>query len=222
MGSISGILKPALPGRAWVGLVLLLLLTANAARCQTFAEWWSQKKTQRKYLVQQIAALQVYGGYLKKGYAIADQGLQTVKGFTNGEFSLHQSFISSLKAVSPAVRNHAKVAEIIAMQLAISKAFAISGDGFLSTSDRAYVLDVKDKVMDECGKDLEELLLVITAGKVEMSDDERLERLDKVYIAMQDKAAFTQSFCNQVNLLIQQRAGEQRSLNQLKNSYGIN
>ncbi len=218
MGSI----KRKIAGRCLMLSLMMLFFGGLTASAQTFAEWWSQKKTQRKYLVQQIAALQMYGGYLKKGYDIAGHGLQTVKGFTGGEFNLHKTFISSLKAVSPAVCNNAKVAEIITMQLAISHAFAIKSNSMLSLSDQDYIKNVKEKVMEECGKDLEELLLVITAGKVEMNDDERLERLDKVYIAMQDKAAFTQSFCNQAGLLIRQRAGEQRSIDQLNNNYEIN
>ncbi|MBK8088802.1 MAG: hypothetical protein IPK31_13170 [Chitinophagaceae bacterium] len=38
----------------------------NAANAQTLNEWVNQKSTQKKYLLQQIAALQVYIGYAKK------------------------------------------------------------------------------------------------------------------------------------------------------------
>jgi hypothetical protein len=73
--------------------------------------------------------------------------------------------------------------------------------------------------MEECGKDLEELLLVITSGKIEMTDDQRIERLDKVYQAMKDKSAFTQSFTSEVYLLIRQKENEQESVNQLRRYY---
>jgi len=208
--------------KAVVLVLLLFIMGANHSYGQTFSEWFSQKKTQKKYLVQQIVALELYSGYLKKGYNIASNGLETVRSFTNGEFSLHHTFISSLKAVSPAVRNNVLATEIIALQLSISKAFSgIRNNGMLNLSHQRYVQHVKGQVMEECGKDLEELLLVITSGKVEMTDDQRIERLEKVYRAMQDKSAFTQSFCNQVGLLIQQKTKEQESIIQLKNSYGI-
>lgn len=204
-------------------VMLLLAITASAARCQTFAEWWSQKKTQKKYLLEQIAALQVYTGYLKKGYEIANSGLNTIKDFKNGEFGLHSDFYTSLKAVSPAMRNNAKAIKVIAFQISVSKAFnGIRNDDLLSSSNRRYITDVRDKVMEECGKDLEELLLVITAGKVEMTHDERLKRLDKVYLSMQDKSAFAQSFVTDVWLLIQQRVNEQESVNQLRRFYESN
>jgi hypothetical protein len=37
----------------------LLLLQSLGSSAQTFAEWWKQGSTQKKYLLQQIAALQV-------------------------------------------------------------------------------------------------------------------------------------------------------------------
>ena len=45
-------------------IMFLLGMLATTTQAQTFAEWFKQKKTQKKYLVQQIAALQVYIGCL--------------------------------------------------------------------------------------------------------------------------------------------------------------
>ena len=202
---------------------ILCSLILVPAKAQTWNELFKQKETQKKYLLEQIVALKVYASYLKKGYDITSSGLQTVKDITKGEFNLHNAFISSLKTVSPAIRSHVKVAEIIAMQIEIGKAFSgLRNNSMLPLANQLYIEDVKDKVIDECLKDLEELLLVIASGKVEMTDDERIKRLDKVYGAMKDKSAFTQSFYNEINLLIRQKASEQQSINQLKKIYEIN
>lgn len=186
---------------------------------QTFAEFFKQKKTQKRYLLQQIAALKVYLGYAKKGYELVGSGLSTVRDITNGEFSLHNAFISSLKKVSPFVRSNAKVAEIIACQLGIMRAFDIGERDKLPVSSQLYVQDVKAHLLDECFKDLEELLLVVTAGKVEMSDSDRLERLDKVYLSMMDKYSFALDFSAQVKLLIAGGTSEELSINYLKRLY---
>lgn len=206
--------------RAMAICFLLCGFSFQPAKAQTFAEFFSQKKKQKEYLLAQIAGLQVYIGYAKKGYDIVSGGLNTVKDITNGEFGLHSSFFSSLKAVSPVIGNNSKVAEIIALQLAIGKHFnSIKSNAYLSASDRQYIASVKAKVLEECGKDLEELLLVITSGKVEMTDGERIIRLGKVYAAMQDKSAFAQSFTGQVQALISQQSGEQQSINQIRRLY---
>lgn len=206
---------------AFIGF-LMLLSNIGTSYGQTFAEFFNQKKTQKKYLLEQIAALQVYASYLKKGYQIVDGGLRTIKDFTDGEFSLHNAFIGSLKKVSPAIRNNTKVAEIIAMQIAIGKAFnGIKSSPYLSLSNQLYVQQVRENLWEESLKDLEELLMVITSGKVEMEDDERLARLDKVYASMQEKSAFVQYFCSEVNLLTSQRELEKRLLETLMKSYEI-
>ncbi|MET3115383.1 hypothetical protein AAKU52_003132 [Pedobacter sp. CG_S7] len=201
--------------------VLVLLFSVTSTFAQTWGEFFNQKKTQKKYLLEQLVALKIYAGYLKKGYDIASSGIATVKDLKNGEFSLHNAFVSSLKSVSPAIRNSAKVAEIISCQLAISRAFNGIGNGHpLTLSNQLYILDVRDNVMEECLNDLEELLLVITSRKVEMTDDERIKRLDKVYSAMKEKSAFVQSFTTDVSLLIRQRENEQKSIDHLKELYG--
>ncbi|MBK8310917.1 MAG: hypothetical protein IPL04_08535 [Chitinophagaceae bacterium] len=46
-----------------LGIYFLSFTSVNG---QTLAEWTQQKKTQKKYLLQQIVALQVYIGYAKK------------------------------------------------------------------------------------------------------------------------------------------------------------
>jgi 3-phenylpropionate/cinnamic acid dioxygenase small subunit len=52
-------------------LTIFLLVTASGVYAQNWKEWTQQKKTQIKYLVNQIAALQIYATYVEKGYAIA-------------------------------------------------------------------------------------------------------------------------------------------------------
>ncbi|WP_246001525.1 DUF932 domain-containing protein [Mucilaginibacter gracilis] len=145
-----------------------MILGSPKVQAQTFQEWWNQKATQKKYLLQQIAALQVYIGYLEKGYQVVNSGLNTVKDIMNGEFHLHDAYISSLKQVNPVVRNDKRVDEILAMQEYISEAFAkISNNGSLSVDQNSYVASVKAQVLTECSSDIDELVLVITAGKVE-------------------------------------------------------
>lgn len=194
-------------------VVLLLSVFPLSSSAQTWSEWFKQKKTQKKYLLQQIAALEVYAGYLKKGYQIVDGGLSTIRDITHGEFNLHNAFISSLKQVSPAIRKDARIAEIIALQVSMMKAFErIKGNTFLSAENLGYVALVADGLIASCYDDLEELLLVITAGRLEMKDDERLSRLDKVYESMLDKSAFTQDFIGNTMQLIRQRQFQVREL----------
>jgi len=201
-----------------IATACLLLLVSVSLQAQTFAEWWSQKKTQKKYLIEQIAALQVYAGYAKKGYQITGTGLSAIRDITNGEFKLHDLFITGLKKVSPAIRNDARIAGIITMEVEIIKTFNGLAAGF-SGEHQDYVRAVKDGVITGCLDDLEALYFIITSGKAEMNDAERLERLDGIYQAMQDRSAFTQDFYNKADLFLRMQKTEQRSADQLRRYY---
>ena len=203
-------------------LIILLTAMATVTRAQTWNEVFDQKETQKKYLIQQIAVMKLYAGYLKKGYDIANKGINSIKDISKGEFDLHQSFFTSLKMVNPAIAGNSKIAQVIAWQMTISKdLFALNSRIELPPSDKSYIRQVRLKVMKECEQDMEELLLVITQDKLEMKDDERINRLDKVYENMKDKYQFTQSFSNQVKTLGLQKEQEERNNEALKKHYGI-
>ncbi|HAK11028.1 MAG TPA: hypothetical protein DCO78_02785, partial [Chitinophagaceae bacterium] len=168
---------------------LFALLSSNA---QIADEWLNQKATQKKYLLQQIAALKVYLGYAKKGYNIVNGGITTIKNIKNGDLNLHRDFFNSLKNVNPAIRRYAKVADIIAYQVKIIKQTKgtlqqIRETKQFTETEMDYCKQVFDNLLDECMKTVEELILVTTSGKLEMKDDERLKRIDRLYTDVQDK-----------------------------------
>ncbi len=206
-----------------LGVYFLCLLPASS---QTLAEWTEQKKTQKKYLLQQIAALQVYLNYAKKGYEVAGKGINTVRNIKKGDFNLHDQFFTSLKNVNPKISRYVKVADIIAYQVRIIKQTKHTIQGIretkqFTTNELDYCKKVFDNLMDECIKNIEELLMVITSDVLEMKDDERLKRVDKIYLNMLDKYSFCSSFSEEMGLLSVQRLGEQMEINRSKLINGL-
>lgn len=212
-------------------ILIILLLTGNAVNAQTFEEWTQQKKTQKKYLLQQIAALQVYFGYVKKGYDLANKGLTTIRNIKSEDFNLHRDFFGSLKQVNPQIGRYARVADIITYQLSIMKQTNktlqdIREAGQFNTDELGYCKKVFDNLLEECLKSIDELFLVITSGELEsdsyrMKDDERIKRIDILYADMQNKYAFSCSFSEEMGLLSVQRLGEQIEINRSKILNGL-
>ncbi|EHQ24669.1 hypothetical protein [Mucilaginibacter paludis] len=204
-------------------LVCLLCTVVVSVKAQTFAEWFSQKKTQIKYLTQQIAALEQYGAYIKQGYAISQNGLGSIGGYIKGEYGLHNDYYTSLKTVNPAVKGSSKADSIMSYAAQIPVRFDhLKNLTGLDQDNRKYIASVKAKVLDECNKDLSELQLIMTNGDAQMTDDERIKRLNDIDERMKDKYAFTLSFCSQVRTLLLQRQQELNDVNTLKQQYGIN
>lgn len=203
-----------------LSMVLMIFLSVHQLRAQTWSEWFSQKKTQKKYLIEQLAALKLYAGYLKKGYEIGSSGLDFIKGAVKGEFDLHSAFFSSLKTVSPVVKKNVRVAEILDMQINIAKTFSnLAGLENLSDANRRYLAQVSSNLLNECAKDLEALLLVITSGRLELTDDERLICLDQLYQDMQQKKIFTAGFSALVQSLDRNRAFEIKDIKEMEVRY---
>lgn len=199
-------------------LILFLVTISLSLKAQTWDEIFKQKETQKKYLIQQLAALKLYAGYLKKGYDIADKGISSIKALSNGEFKLHDDFFQSFKLINPALANKANLAEILKWQYDIRKGFSTlrQADGF-PPNEKAYFEAVQRNIADECALDLDELLLIITTGKLEMQDAERVKRIESIHSRMKDKYVFTEAFISQANNLRMQREMETRSINRSKN-----
>jgi hypothetical protein len=202
-----------------LGMFVLVFLSAGQLHAQTWSEWFSQKKTQKKYLIEQLAALKLYAGYLKKGYEIGSSGLNFIKDAGKGELDLHSAF-RSLKTVSPLVKKNVRLAEILEMQLAINKTFSsFRGLQNLSDANHRYIDPVSSNLLDDCQKDLEVLLLVITSGRVELTDDERMVRIDQLYRDMQQKKIFTAGFSVLVQSLDRDRALEIKNIKEMEVRY---
>lgn len=206
--------------------LLLMLLIAQVGYSQNSEEWIQQKKTQEKYLKQQIAALQVYIGYAKTGYKIVNKGLATVQNIKKGDFNLHRDFIISFTKVNPKIKGYAKVADIIAYQLriiAVTKEMmrGARDAGQFTSNELDYCLMVTENLLHSSLDNIEELLTIITSGELSMKDDERIKRIDVLYADIQDKYSFVSSFSEEMALLTVQRMRESNDVNISKELNGL-
>jgi len=210
--------------RLYIIVILSLLYLQTQAQTPNFSEWFAQKKTQIKYLTQQIAALKVYLEYLKKGYDIAQKGLTTISAIKTGSFNLHKTYFASLKTVSPVVKNSSKVYTILRLQPRIMDDFKellsdITRDRLLTHGEKLYIASVYQMLLTSGTSSIEELDMITTTDVTEMEDGERLARLDKVYDDILEQYAFTQDFIAGVRGLSANRAKEGSQLNSVYNLY---
>ncbi|MFV8324940.1 hypothetical protein [Flavobacterium sp. ZS1P14] len=201
-------------------LLLLLLFTGFVT-----GGVQAQEK-QRKVLLQQIAALKVYIDYAQKGYSVAKTGLNAIGDLKRGEFNLHADYLSSLKKVSPQIKKYSRVAEIIALQAKIMASYKHSyghvtqGDLFHG-SEVAYIKRVFDRLLEDCTDTLDELIAVTMDGELEMKDDERMQRIDGLYLNMMDNYRFCQRFNNQTKVLYLSRTKENHEVPTSRALHGI-
>lgn len=212
-------------------LTIMVLVTAfslctTAAKAQTWSEWFRQKKTQKKYLMQQIAALKVYISYAQKGYKIYQQGLGSIGNFTGGEFGLHGAYFASLEAVRPEIKGYSKVAGIMAIQEEIARKYPeylqmFDSSDFLNAAERKYIRSVYGRLLADIVVGIEMLSAVTVDGSLKMTDDERIEMLDLLHAETQEMYVFFSRFSEEAKALALLREKEQRNINNSRVLHGI-
>lgn len=199
-----------------------LLLTTTGVRVQAQQQELQQLMLNIEKLNQLRAILQ----NMYKGYKILTQGYNTIKNLAEGNFDLHKVFLDGLLQVSPTVRNYKKVVDIISMQRQLVKEYKSAFNKFKSVNvfhqnELDYLGKVYDNLVDRSLKNLDELLMVVTAGQLRMNDAERLSAIDGIYNDMQDKLQFLRHFNDKSTLVAAQRLKSKKEIDDLMLLYGI-
>ncbi|PWK63459.1 hypothetical protein LX99_05117 [Mucilaginibacter oryzae] len=145
-----------------------------------------------------------------------------IAGFKNGEFGLHQGYYQSLSEVKPEVRNSANLSAIQAEQQSIiSQLNAIRSLDGLADNEQAYVAEVSQNLITQLNSDLDDLQSVLTNGELQIGDDERINRLQRISASIKDKYVFTCFFCRKVQLLCAQRQQDNHEVETLRRYYKV-
>lgn len=207
---------------AFTVLTVAASALATTANAQTFAEWFRQKSTQKKYLLQQIAALQVYASYYKAGNNIAHHGLSSITRYLKSEYGLHTNFYNNLNYVSPVVKNNKQVNDILQWQKDIlSRMTSLDRTANLNAGEKKYIVQVKTALFRDCDQQITELQDVVTDSKLKMNDEERLKHIGVIHAAMLNNYRFASAFADQVKVYTVQRLKENNNVISEKKLYGI-
>lgn len=164
---------------------------------------------------------------MKKGYQIYQQGYGTISNLSKGNFNLHNVYLTGLMAVNPAVLNNSRVSQIMGQQSDIiseyqrySNLFRQSGS--FSPAELTYMDNVYNQLVKQSNSNVDDLANVTTAGKLRMSDDDRLRAIDRIYSSSSEQLQFLRYFNRQAVLLSLQRSKDLNDTKTLQRLYGIN
>ena len=187
-------------------MIIGLLVLSNLCEAQKVKEWLRQKKTQKQYLIEQIAQYKIYLELAKKGYRIAKEGLETIHDIKNGEFELHKNYMDSLRIVGAEVGKYKRIEFTGALYSRIKAVTASSENRlgqseYISSEEFGYVRSVYSKLLADCERITNALKDVTEDGPLSMSDDERFNRIDLFYGQMQSNYSFAKAFSSEATML---------------------
>ena len=202
-------------------LILVIVIFSKDVYGQNWSEWFDQKSTQKKYLIQQIAALKVYAGYAAKGYEIVKNGLGLIKNSNKGDFGLHSAYFTSLTAVNPSIKKYSKVLAIFSVQISmVIQARAAVGkfktNKQFTEEEMRYIRMVIANILKDIITVQEELAQVLKSNTLQMKDDERIKVIDHLYIDTQEQQTCLGSFTQDMFVLAAQRSSEENNLFRIK------
>lgn len=161
-----------------------------------------------------------------KGYKILTKGYNTIKDISEGNFNLHRTFLDGLYAVSPVVRQYKRIPLIIQYQEMIVKEYKRAYEVFrddpnLTVREIKYLNNVYSYLFKQSLRNLDELITIVTASKLRMSDEERIKSIDRIYYEMEEKVIFLKVFNGNTKILVMQRAKVRNEINTNKKLHGI-
>lgn len=201
-------------------LFIILLLTATTA----ISKGQSQEVQQLLLNVEKLSQLKNILSVMKQGYQIVSNGYNAVKDISQGNFSLHEVFLDGLMLVNPEIKKYRRVADIIAYQKAIileyKNAFnRFKASGSFNPQEINYLTSVYSRLFSQSLNNLDELASVVTSSQLRMSDDERLQAIDRIFADTQDKLSFLRHFNQSASILNIQRAREKAGISTLQKLY---
>ncbi|MFH7018592.1 hypothetical protein [Flavobacterium sp. FlaQc-47] len=181
---------------------------------------------QRKELLLQIVALQVYIDYAKKGYSVVSKGLNFIGDAKRGEVNLHGDYFTSLLKINPKVKNYYKTAEILSMQFKIMKIYKrtyaeLKGNDLFHGNELDFIERSFERLLENCSDTLDQLLIITTDSKLELKDDQRIERIDALHKMMLKDYNFCLSFSNETKLLSLSKTREKGDAHKTGAIYGL-
>lgn len=199
-------------------LFVLLFFCAAGAKAQ------SSDLTQLILDIEKLTQLKGILSDMKTGYTIIDGGYNEVKSIESGNFNLHSTFLNGLLMVSPAVAKYGHVADIILEQGYIVTEYTryykqFSSGGHFSADELAYLANVYTTLLQQSLQNISQLADILAAGKLRMSDDERLRAIDHIYADTDDKLTFLRDFDQRTALLDMQRQQAINDNNTLQKLY---
>jgi hypothetical protein len=190
-------------------LAVWLALLQTACHGQKFKEWFRQNRTQKQYLIEQIAQLKIYLELSQKGYRIAKQGLATIHQFKNREFTLHKNRFDSLLIVNASITSLSRLQHISDLHGSINQICEklpseLAQCPGLTDVQRKQIRAALNQLYQDCQVLVGVFLTVIRSGQLRMTDDERIVRIEAIHQQFESNYLFAESLRRQLGLLCRQ------------------
>jgi len=157
---------------------------------------------------------------------LSELKLKEIADWSERQRRLYAGYYEELWQIKAAIAQYQRVRDIIARQTALVEEYRrtyqlFRQDGNFSPDELEFMNQVYQGILGESVRHLDQLLLVISPGAVQMSDGKRLTLLEQAAAQIEANYSDLRAFNAENIRLSLQRAKEQHTLQQLQHLYGL-
>lgn len=207
-------------------IALWLALLPALADAQLFKEWFRQNSTQREYLKEQIAQLKIYLQLTKQGYKIAKEGLGAIHQIKKGELNLHKDRFDSLRIVKSGITSFPRLQQITDLHGSINEICErlpsqIAGCESIDPAVKKQMLAGLKALYDDSQVLIGRLFMVIRDDQLSMTDDERIQQVEKLGQHFEENYLFAQNLRRDLGMVCQAARQELEDIDNRRVLQGI-
>ncbi|MDB4925515.1 conjugal transfer protein TraI [Mucilaginibacter sp.] len=153
--------------------------------------------------------------------------LGEISGWSQKQKDLFSSYYTELWNIKTAIAYYSKISELTQKQVALVNSYnqawgLIKNDKHFTANELTYMSNVYSGILQASVNDLDQILNIIHANKMQMPDAKRMEIINKTADHMDTNYNDLQKFNSENQMLSLQRASDENEVLTLKQYYGIN
>lgn len=162
----------------------ILCLVVTVIICVRLAAQ-AQELQQLKLNLEKLAQFKMMLGEMKKGYQTMQNGYNSVRDATRGNYDIHKTYLDGLFNVSAVVKNTPAIQSLFSNQRVVLSEYRKALQQFRSTAlfnpaELAEMDATYSMVIKNISANLDHVMLVLTPGRLRMSDGERIAAIEQI------------------------------------------
>lgn len=176
--------------------------------------------------IEKLAQMKATYQAMVNGYRTLENGYRDVSNLTKGNFDLHKGYLDGLLAVNPVVRHNSKIDAVIQKQVTLVDEYKnayrqMQVSGMLRADELLGFKTTLVTLVNNSASAVDDLIDVLTPGKMRMNDEERISVINRVDQEMNTLLEKLRTVVVEHKRVADARARRKKDANALKALYGI-
>jgi len=176
--------------------------------------------------IEKLAQMKAQYQTMVQGYRTLENEYRQVNDLVKGNFLLHQEYLDGLWAVRPSVRQYGRIQTIVQRHRQMVDEYRIvlqqlQSARMLKTQELQGLQSSMAAVVNRSNGLLNDMMLVLTPGKLRMNDEERIGLINRVDEEGSELLQQFRSIVNGYSALVDRRMLRQREVKSIRSLYGI-